>query len=71
MGFYIPGDVKFSLWVEGEIAEPVIFPAPGPFTPVVLDECGTISISYINRNQLFPIYPEINLTSDGISVNFS
>jgi hypothetical protein len=46
--FYIHGEVKFSLWVDGEIAETVKFPAPGPFVAVALDECGTISISYMN-----------------------
>ena len=68
---HVPGEVKFSLWAEGEIAEPVTVPTPGTFAAVVLDECGTISISYINRTRLFHIYPEINLTSDGISANFS
>jgi hypothetical protein len=54
--FYIHGEVKFSLWVDGEIAEMVKFPAPGPFEAVALDECGTISISYMNFIWLFLIH---------------
>jgi len=36
--FYIHGEFKFSLGVDGEITETVKLPAPGPFEAAVLDE---------------------------------
>jgi hypothetical protein len=69
--FYIHGEFKFSLGVDGEITETVKFPAPGPFEAVVFDEWGTISISYLNKIHYENIPLSSNLTSDGISANFS
>jgi hypothetical protein len=47
--FYIHGEVKFSLVVDGEITETATFPAPEPFEAIAFDETGTISISYFNK----------------------
>ena len=52
----IQGDVRFSLAVDGEITEAATLPAPGPFDAVVLDDCGTISISYSNHNEQFSLF---------------
>lgn len=65
-------EVRFSLGVDGEIAEAVNLPTPGPFEAVVLDERGMISISYLYKNDLCHFLSDLfNLTSDGILANFS
>lgn len=44
--FYIHGEVKLSLGVDGEITETDRFPVPGPLEAIVFDDWGIISISY-------------------------
>lgn len=68
---YVHGELICSLGVDGEATETDKPPSPPVFNTDDFDECGTISISYTNKEKYEILNVDYRLTSSGISASFS